>query len=711
MSREYQLNPFQRPVELRIDYEAELNAQQLAAVTSGGGPALVLAGAGAGKTRTLTYRVAWLLEHGVPPDRILLLTFTNKSAREMMHRVTDLIGGDLGNLWGGTFHSIGNRILRRHTERLGYPQSFSIADREDAKDLIEACIPAAGIDIKEIRFPKAEALNDLFSRSANICQPLTKLIADEYSSLEPIVDQIAKVQKIYAEKKRAAGLMDFDDLLALWLRLLRENEDLREVYQRRFQWVLVDEYQDTNRLQGELLDILAARHGNLMAVGDDAQSIYSWRGAHFANILDFPQRYAAAQVFRIETNYRSTPEILSVANAAIAPNTRQHPKQLIAARKPGPKPAVVVCSDTREQAAFISQRVLELRDEGIPLDKVCILYRSHFHALEIQLELTRRNIPFVITSGIRFFEQAHIKDVASFLKLISNPRDELAFKRLVRMLPGVGGKGAEKLWLRYLESIAPTELESSSQTTATASSNPVAASALAGLAAGVPKKTAVAWAQLAATVAQMEHPETRERPGRLIRLVLEAIYADYVKETFDNPRQRLDDLEQLAGYAEQFPSTTEFLSQLALQSNLESEENRPAADDDERLRLSSIHQAKGLEFAVVFVIMLSEGLFPSARSLENLDTLEEERRLFYVAVTRAKDELYLTRPLLRFTAAGGESFQQQSQFVAAVPPVLLDEWRITSFGPLSRPTAPRTEATDEADSEPEPDYESGSDPF
>ncbi|HTI69002.1 MAG TPA: ATP-dependent helicase [Candidatus Limnocylindria bacterium] len=710
MSREYQLRPFERPPELRINYEAELNGQQLAAVTASGGPSLVLAGAGAGKTRTLTYRVAWLIEHGVPPDRILLLTFTNKSAREMMHRVTDLIGGDMTTLWGGTFHSIGNRILRRHPERLGYPPSFSIVDREDAKELLETCIVAAGIDGKEIRFPKADALNDLFSRAVNTRQDLAKLIAAEYSSLVPVTEQILKVQKVYADKKRVAGLMDFDDLLVLWLRLLRENDDLREVYQRRFQWVLVDEYQDTNRLQGELLDELAARYGNLMAVGDDAQSIYSWRGAHFANILDFPKRYPKAQVFRIETNYRSTPEILEVANAAIAPNTRQHPKELIAARKSGSKPALVVCTDTREQSGFIAQRVLELREEGVRLDHMCVLYRSHFHALEIQLELTRQNIPFVITSGIRFFEQAHIKDVAAYLKLVSNPYDELAFKRLVRMLPGVGGKGAEKLWGRYQVSVVPTELDATAQPTGEgAAPLPAVAPALGAMTNTVPKKTAASWAQFTATIAQMEAKDIRDRPGALIRHVLEAVYNDYVKETYENPRSRLDDLEQLANYAEQFPSTLEFLSQLALQSHLEAEENRPASEDDERLKLSSIHQAKGLEFSVVFVIMLSDGLFPSLRSLDSQDTLEEERRLFYVAVTRAKNELYLTRPLIRFSPGGGESFQQPSQFLTAIPPALLDEWHLSTFGRITRPEPPRE--PDYTDDSPEPDYESGDQPF
>ncbi|MFM8358939.1 MAG: ATP-dependent helicase, partial [Verrucomicrobiota bacterium] len=594
------------------------------------------------------YRVAWLLEHGIAPEKILLLTFTNKAAREMMQRVTDLIGGDLSGLWGGTFHSVGNRILRRHADRLGYRPDFGIADREDARDLLTACLTDAGIDVKATRFPKAEVLADVFSMAANTGRTVGDVVARDYESFGPLTGEILEVFRRYGERKRQAGLMDFDDLLGWWLKLLREQADLGEFYQRRFQWVLVDEYQDTNTLQGELIDALVARHRNLMAVGDDAQSIYSWRGANFANILDFPRRYAGAQVYRIETNYRSTPEILAVANRAIAANTRQFPKELRAVRPAGPKPALVVCGEAREQAAFVAQRVLELRDEGGSLNDMCVLYRSHFHAVELQMELTRRNIPFLITSGIRFFEQAHIKDVAAYLKLVTNPYDELAFKRLVRMLPGIGGRGADKLWQAFLARLpAAVAAAPSAAPAAEISDNdggppevpppPVipVAGRLVAIAGSVPRKSAAAWAQFSATLSQCEAPAVRHSPGRLIRLVLEADYRDYLEATYENARSRLEDLEQLAAYADPFRETAEFLGQLALQSNLEAEASPTAGDEDERLRLSSIHQAKGLEFGTVFVIMLCEGLFPTNRSLDNPEAAEEERRLFYVAVTRA----------------------------------------------------------------------------
>ena len=438
MSRDYVLQPFQAPVDLQIDYAKELNEQQHAAVTAQPGPALVIAGAGSGKTRTLTYRVAYLLEHGVPADRILLLTFTNKAAKEMMRRVADLLGRELQTLWGGTFHSIGARLLRRHAEILGFRRDFTIMDREDTSDLIKTCIAEAEIDIKATRFPKADVLSDVFSKALNTRRSVAETVAQEYDYFSQLSMQIEEVAKRFTARKRAANVMDFDDLLVLWLKLLQDHADVRELYQRRFQFILVDEYQDTNKLQGDLIDLLAARHKNVTVVGDDAQSIYAWRGANFANILDFPKRYPGAKVFKIETNYRSTPEILKVANAAIAANVNQFAKELSPARKSGVKPALVACQDARQQATFIAQRALELREEGTSLNNICVLYRSHFHALELQMELTRRQIPFSITSGIRFFEQAHIKDATAFLKFVANPKDEVSFKRLVLLLPGIG---------------------------------------------------------------------------------------------------------------------------------------------------------------------------------------------------------------------------------------------------------------------------------
>jgi len=688
MSREYLLHEFRVPVHLQIDYARELNEQQFAAVTAPPGPSLVIAGAGSGKTRTLTYRVAYLLEQGVPADRVLLLTFTNKAAKEMMRRVADLLGQELGSLWGGTFHAIGNRVLRQHAGLLGYQRDFSILDREDAKHLINTCVAEADIDAKATRFPKAEVLGEVFSLATNTGKTVAEVLDEQYGYFAQLTRQIAGIQRQYAERKRASNSMDFDDLLVLWLALLEAHADVREHYQRRFQFILVDEYQDTNKLQSDLIDLLAARHHNLMVVGDDAQSIYAWRGANFQNILLFPQRYPEARIYKIETNYRSTPEILKVANAAITANQHQFAKELSPARKAGPRPAMVACGDASQQAGFVAQRVLDLREEGVDLNRMAVLYRSHFHALELQLELTKRNIPFSITSGVRFFEQAHIKDVTAYLKLVTNPRDELSFKRVVQLLPGIGGKGADKLWKRFSEvstgegaqraereaNRAPGDLDA-------ARLGPQCAIRLQKCAEAVPKKSVVAWAQFRATLAQLEGDGVRGNPSKMIRLVVEAGYQDHLKERYDNYRSLLEDLEQLGIFAHQFATMEDFLTQLALLSNLEAEEDRPTDRDDERLRLSTIHQAKGLEFDVVFVIMLCDGLFPSARSLETKDGEEEERRLMYVAITRARNELYLSYPLVRGGyGTSGDTLQHPSRFIREIPTELIEEWNLRPYG-------------------------------
>ncbi|MGA2245300.1 MAG: ATP-dependent helicase [Verrucomicrobiota bacterium] len=715
MSHEYVLKPFTPEIRLNIDYPRELNEQQLAAVTAPPGPALVIAGAGSGKTRTLTYRVAYLLEQGIPADRILLLTFTNKAAGEMMRRVSDLLGHELHTLWGGTFHSVGARILRLHADTLGYRRDFTILDRDDAKDLIKACLTDAKIEVKGTHFPKLDVLNEIFSLAGNTHKSIEELLAGQFSHFSQFTAKIAALGKAYRERKRATNGMDFDDLLVLWLKLLQDHAEVREHYQRRFQFILVDEYQDTNKLQGDLIDLLAARHHNVMVVGDDAQSIYAWRGANFANILDFPKRYPGAKVFKIETNYRSTPEILEVANAAIAANVNQFAKELAPARKSGLKPALVQCHDAGQQAAFIAQRALELRDEGTSLNQIAVLYRSHFHALELQLELTRQQIPFSITSGIRFFEQAHIKDATAYLKFVANPRDEVSFKRLAQLLPGVAAKGADKLWRNFSREFAATvkrdgealqresvggsprengeagrtkaapsvqPLNASTPAAAGSSTNserrlqwPIA-SALQDSVAAVPKKAGLDWAQFTATISQLEADAVRQSPAKMLRLILDAGYQEYLQETYDNHERRLNDIQELAEFAFRFGDVEEFLTQLALLTNVEAEDD--PKDETERIRLSTIHQAKGLEFDVVFVIMLCDGLFPSARSSESENGDEEERRLFYVSITRARNELYLSYPMMRggFGASGVDAYQSPSRFLAEIPSNLLNSWNL-----------------------------------
>lgn len=645
-------------VDFRIDYEKELNRQQREAVTCPPGLALVIAGAGSGKTRTLTYRVAYLIEHGIAPRQILLLTFTNKAAQEMMERVALLLGRELPSLWGGTFHSIGNRILRRHTPAIGYPRGFTIMDREDAKSLLKSCIEEEKRG-QSAQFPKAEVVGNIFSQAVNRMIPLASMLQGPFSYFEHLTAQMESIRRRYRARKIEAGLMDFDDLLALWLELLDKDNDVRRQYQRQFRYLLVDEYQDTNKLQGRLIDRLAEEHGNVMAVGDDDQSIYSWRGADFRNILEFPKRYPSAKIFKIETNYRSTPEILRLANAAIAAKGNQFEKRLQAARDSGRKPMLAICEDANEQAIFVANRVLELQDAGEKLSDMAVLYRSHRHAMELQLELTKQEIPFVITSGIRFFEQAHIKDAAAYLKLVANPQDEVAFHRVAKMLPGIGEKMANKLWSRFLSQSPKLSI----------------AERLVNCAQAVPKKAKTDWAQWNATMSQLEAEPMRLDPGKMIEWILDAGYEEHLQNHFENYPSRLEDLQQLAQYARAFENLEDFLSELALETNLETEDRAAKTNEDDRLRLTTIHQAKGLEFSVVFIIMLCQGLFPFSRSLRDEETgEEEERRLFYVAATRAKNELYLSFPKMRFAPGQQDNRLQPSQFLTELPEECYESW-------------------------------------
>jgi DNA helicase-2/ATP-dependent DNA helicase PcrA len=662
MTQEYILKPAHGRRDLHIDYQAELNEQQYAAVTAVGadgsvnsGPTLVIAGAGSGKTRTLTYRVAWLVEHDVLPGRILLLTFTNKASREMLRRVEGLLPTDISAIWGGTFHHVANRILRRHAKLLGFGTDFTILDREDAKDMLDACIQEAGIDTKQERFPKGDVLAEIYSLAVNTERSIEQVLAEQYDYFSHLAGPIKTLRGAYTQRKLGANTMDYDDLLVLCLRLFQEQPEVRERYQEQFLHVLVDEYQDTNKIQADLIDTLAARHRNLMVVGDDAQSIYSWRGANYRNILGFPQRYPGARTFKIEVNYRSVPGILQLANEAIKANVHQFAKQLRPVRSGGIKPWVVVCPDSNQQSLFVAQRILELRDEGVLLNEIAVLYRAHYHSMELQMELTRRNIPYVITSGLRFFEQAHVKDVSCFIKVALNPNDEMSFKRIVKLLQGVGGKTGDKLWSEFHPLLA-------------------AHKPLPAVHSAVPKKAVDEWKQVAAVLNELREAGEDKQPEEMIEQVLDGFYAGYLSLKYPNARAREEDLHQLAFFAAQFKSMDDFLSQLALLTNLEADDaNLISSNEQEFVRLSTVHQAKGQEWKAVFVIGLSDGMFPLSRSLDNLEGLEEERRLFYVALTRAKDELYLAYPLFRMTGGDSGGFQRPSRFIAELPKIQYQE--------------------------------------
>jgi DNA helicase-2/ATP-dependent DNA helicase PcrA len=674
-----------------IDFRAALNDQQYAAVTSTPGQALIIAGAGSGKTRTLTYRVAYLLANAIAPENILLLTFTNKAAREMLERVSTLVPGQSAGIWGGTFHSIGNRMLRRHADMLGFTRSFSILDSDDQRSLLTSVIEQSGVASDDSApktrgrrrkddggFPKAQALSGILSLATNTRTPLEDLILKRFGYFEDLIAKIQRVASLYARRKKESNSMDFDDLLAMTVKLLVEHEAIRRYYQRQFQFILVDEYQDTNLLQSELIDLLAGEHGNMMVVGDDAQSIYSWRGANFENILKFPERHPQAQIYTIETNYRSVPEILALANEAIAANKRQFPKTLRAARPAaGTKPALVCLDTPSMQATFVGQRLRELHEHhGIAWSDMAVLYRAHYQSMEVQLQLTQDQIPFVITSGLRFFEQAHVKDVIAFLKWAANPRDEVSFDRVVRLLPGIGPGSASRLWQGWLD-----------QPVATEEKPPASYSALLRP-LKVPPKAQAHWQQLGHVLDEFLDPTASsgfQPPSTMIQSVVEGIYDDHLKQTFDNPRERKQDLDQLQIFSERYSNLDDMLAELALLTNADDASPREGRarrqQPEEAVSLTSVHQAKGLEWKVVFLIWLTEGMFPNARVVEEggPEGLEEERRLFYVAVTRAMDLLHLCHPTFWPKAYSGDAFQIPSQFLADFSNDRVDQWKIRGY--------------------------------
>ncbi len=658
-----------------MDFEGDLNEQQYNAVSSGDGGKLVIAGAGTGKTRTLTYRVAWLLARGVPADAILLVTFTNKAAREMVGRVRELTSVETDRLWGGTFHSVGAKVLRRHGALLGFTDSFSILDEGDQRDLIRLCITDVGVEVERRRFPSPKVLGSLISLHVNSRTELSDLLAERFPRFFDWEEQITAVSRRYAERKLAANAMDYDDLLVMWLRLLREVPEVRRRYGQQLRYVLVDEYQDTNLIQGELVETLARENGgNLMVVGDDCQSIYSFRGAHYDNILGFAERHPNAEVFKLEINYRSTPEILRLTNASIGFNTGQYQKELRARRQSGQLPAVVPCNYAEQEGAFVAERILQLRDEGTPLNGIAVLYRAHSHRLSVETTLLRYDIPYDVRGGVRFFEQAHVKDVTAHLRLVDNPRDEIAFRRALMLQRGIGNVTARRLW--------------EALTTASSADELIVQLCSERIGRLLPRRAHDAWdafvARLQTVAAYPAEPEAA------IRAVIEGGYDEFAATQFTNYESRVEDLEQLALFAAQYESIGAFLEELVLLGELYGQDVRSGGEPTEaRVVLSTVHQAKGLEWDVVFAIHLVEGALPSPRSLDEAGGEEEERRIFYVAMTRARDELYLSYPIVRPGGTGGALLQQPSRFLQELPRELLEPWELFEAD-STRQIAPNT---------------------
>lgn len=624
-----------------IDYARQLNPAQLEAVQSTSGPHLVIAGAGSGKTRVLVYRVAYLVEHGTRPDQILLLTFTRRAAQEMLRRASALLDDRCFQVAGGTFHSFANLILRRYAQALGLPNNFTILDQSDAQDTINLIRTNKGLHKAHKRFPRKAALLEVISKSVNKSQGIERILDEEYPQFIEWEREISGIRDAYAAYKKQNGLLDYDDLLVYLRDLLVSREDIRARLSRAYKYIMVDEYQDTNRLQAYIACLLASEHKNIMVVGDDAQSIYSFRGADFRNIIDFPTLFPGTRQITLEENYRSTQPILDLTNAVISQAREKFDKKLFTRNRGSRVPAFVEVRDEHAQSRFVADKILSLREEGVELGQMAVLFRSGWHSNDLEVELASRNIPFVKFGGSKFVEAAHIKDIMAYLRIAHNLKDEVSWYRALLLEPGIGPKKAQAFIAQACAPGIPlAEIP--------AAGGPPEVLRLVGLLrdvirAGVP-------------------------PQEMIRIFLE-YYQTHLREKYDDYHRRANDLDSLMRIAERYRSLESFLTDMALEPPDRSivEAGRKDADDS-TLTLSTMHSAKGLEWRAVFLIFIAEGHMPSYLSLEDEGSIEEERRLFYVAATRAKEDLFIVKPHLDrgprgFMDDGGRIFTQMSRFL------------------------------------------------
>ena len=574
-------------------------------------------------------------------------------------------------LWCGTFHHIGNRSLRMYAKHLGLSEDFGILDEEDQKTLIRMCVKTLHATLKPSKlFPSPAIIQAIISYSNNSKQGIEKTILDRYAYLSDFVDDIKKVHRLYENKKRKSNNLDYDDLLIEWKRLLETVPSAFERFTKQFRYILVDEYQDTNRLQFDIIKLLCSHHKNILVVGDDAQSIYSFRAADIRNILEFPSRFEGTKIFKLETNYRSVSPILNLANTIIQTNQRQFDKVLVGARKEtgSEKPNLIYVRDLHTQSAFLAQRIVELANEGVPLNEIAVLYRAHYQSAEFELELVKREIPYIIRGGVRFFEQAHIKDVLSYLKIIQNPDDELSWIRALSLHAGIGSGYADKLFQKSLKGRLPL--------------NEILKINFADF---LPKKARGGLEGFRKILKPLLQNKLLSHPDTMIQEILKNGYEDYALSSFENGRDRFDDINELSNFAHSYKDLKDFLADVTLREGFKGEPtalSNYAQSEEKRLVLSTIHQAKGLEWKVVFIIGLSEGQFPHPKAIEEDAQMEEERRLFYVAVTRAKDQIYLMHSLTRYSYSYGTIISRPSVFLEELPQGFVEKWEIEEEVPF-----------------------------
>lgn len=636
---------YERESEQAPGYSSGANPEQLAAATFGNGPLLIVAGAGTGKTRTLVLRVAHLIQRGTRPERILLLTFTRRAAREMLERAARLAGNASRQVHGGTFHATAHRLLRRFGAAAGLDPDFTIVDQEDAQHLMQLSrAETLGTKTREKRFPRAETLHYVYSRHVNTDIPITDILHDEFPRFAELETEVQRIFAAYTRRKHERNLLDYDDLLLYWCTLVETPSPLADRIRSLYDHILVDEYQDTNTLQARILSGMCGPHTNITAVGDDAQSIYSFRGASFQNILDFPHRFPGTTIVTLERNYRSTQPILDTSNTLISRATRRYTKNLWTERQEGERPWLVTTRDEQEQTRFVVERILELHESGTRLGEIAVLFRAAYMSADLEIELTNRRIPYEKWGGLRFLEAAHIKDVLAFLRLAENPRDEMSWYRVLLLLPGIGEATARR----------------AVDTLATAGWNPNAFASFAP-----PARARQAHTLLADLLAELRTNDGLDTASDIARV--RTLYDDILRERYDRPEPRLADLDQLQAIATSYPNRREFLAAITLEPPQSTQELAAGTTDQENeaVILSTVHSAKGKEWDAVFVIWAADGWFPLARSLADEDELEEERRLMYVAMTRARNHLAVVCPMAAYSSRLGSqySIDQISRFL------------------------------------------------
>ncbi|HMA82566.1 MAG TPA: ATP-dependent helicase [Candidatus Binatia bacterium] len=632
-----------------LDYRKELNDAQYQAATAMEGPLLIIAGAGTGKTRTLVYRVAHLIDQGVDPRSILLLTFTRRAAEEMIRRASLLIDGRCNQVAGGTFHSFANLVLRSYGRHIALSPSFTIMDRTDSEDVIQLIRSDMGLNTKEKRFPRKQTVAEIFSMTHNKQTPLNDLLELEYPHLVDANFELAELYRRYVDYKSTKSLLDYDDLLIKLRDLLANHAEVRERLSDIYRYIMVDEYQDTNHLQDEIVRLLAATHDNVAVVGDDAQSIYSFRGANFRNIMDFPKQFPSARLIKLEENYRSTQPILNLTNEIIARAKEGYEKRLFTRKSVGTRPKLVQAGSEQMQSQFVCQKILELREQGVPLWDIAVLFRSSFHSFDLEIELLRHNIPFVKRGGFQFMETAHVKDLLAHLRILANPQDAISWNRILLLLEGVGPGASQKIIKWLLEGSNAVERLRS-----------------------YPAKGKIAHGLR--TLAQvLEEAKQAELPSEQAQYLMQ-YYLPILKQNYpDDHPKRLRDMEHFQGMTERYRSLERLLSDMALEPPNDSIGGVLAVDPDEGpLILSTIHSAKGLEFHSVFIIWALEGRFPSFYNTNSSEELEEERRLLYVAATRAKQNLFISYPTRVFDKSLRMVLSRPSQFIDDMPERLLE---------------------------------------